>query len=58
MAKNTNTKPANDRLDAFVVEEFEVNGEKNQAGQKLAPAGPMQTAKASGWFSRRCRWME
>ena len=40
MAKNTNTKPANDRLDAFVVEEFEVNGEKKSSWSKIGSAWP------------------
>ena len=40
MAKNTNTKPANDRLDAFVVEEFEVNGEKKSSWNKIGSAWP------------------
>lgn len=41
--KNTPAaKPANDRLDAFVVDEFEQNGEKRSTWNKVGSAWPHQ----------------
>ena len=43
MAKKT--QPANDRLDAFLVEEYEVQGEKRSNWSKVGAAWPHQDGK-------------
>lgn len=47
MAKNTNnkTEAAPARLDAFQVEEFEVNGEKRSSWNKVGTAWPHADGK-------------
>ena len=40
--KNQPAKPANDRLDAFLVDEFEVAGEKKSTWNKIGSAWPHQ----------------
>lgn len=37
-----NNTPKNDRLDAFVVDEFEVNGEKRSTWNKIGSAWPQK----------------
>ena len=43
MAKKN--QPANDRLDAFLVEEYEVQGEKRSNWSKIGAAWPHQDGK-------------
>jgi len=43
MAKKN--QPANDRLDAFLVEEYEVQGEKRSNCSKIGAAWPHQDGK-------------
>ncbi|HEL7666989.1 TPA: hypothetical protein UL927_000324 [Stenotrophomonas maltophilia] len=44
MAKK-NPQPATDRLDAFLVEEYEVQGEKRSNWSKIGAAWPHQDGK-------------
>ncbi|MBA0282753.1 hypothetical protein D7Y44_16710 [Stenotrophomonas maltophilia] len=44
MAKK-NSQPATDRLDAFLVEEYEVQGEKHSNWSKIGAAWPHQDGK-------------
>lgn len=41
----TNPKPVTDRLDAFLVEEFEVQGERRSIWAKIGTAWPHQDGK-------------